>query len=134
MSLPWVRIDSHIASHDKILNLLSDPSTKRWQAAFAYVCSIGWSGDQGTDGFIPKVALPFVHGSEPVARLLVKYRLWEEALTGWQIRNYAERQEISVVRAGKQESRRMAAEKGNCSRWHGPDCWKQGKGCSRAVA
>lgn len=134
MGLPWVRIDSHIASHDKILNLLSDPSPKRWQASFAYVCSIGWSGDQGTDGFIPKVALPFVHATDNIARLLVKYRLWDEALTGWQIHNYADRQELAVVSAAKQESKRMAAEKGNCSRWHGPTCWQKGRGCSRATA
>lgn len=134
MGLPWVRIDSHIASHDKVLNLLSDPSPKRWQAAFSYVCAIGWSGDQGTDGFVPKVALQFVHGSEATARLLVKYRLWEEALTGWQIHNYADRQELAAITASKQEAKRMAAEKGNCSRWHGPDCWKKGRGCSRAIA
>lgn len=134
MGLPWVRIDSHIASHDKILNLLSDPSAKRYQAAFAYVCAIGWSGDQGTDGFIPQVALPFIHANDTIARLLVKYRLWEEALTGWQIRNYADRQELAIIADAKRESKRMAAEKGNCSRWHGPDCWTKGKGCSRAIA
>jgi hypothetical protein len=78
MSLPWVRIDSNIASHDKILQLLADPSAKRWQAAFSYVCAIGWSGDHGTDGRVPAMALPFVHGTTATARLLVTYRLWEE--------------------------------------------------------
>ena len=134
MSLPWVRLDSHIASHDKILNLLADPSPKRWQAAFSYVCALGWSGDQGTDGRIPVVALPFVHGTTTTARLLVKYRLWEEGVGCWQIHNYAARQELAVVSAGKREMKRMAAEKGNCSRWHGPNCWQDGRGCSRATA
>jgi hypothetical protein len=132
MALPWVRLDSHIGSHDKILALLSDPSPKRWQAAFSYVCAIGWSGDQGTDGRISQVALPFVHGTATTARLLVKYQLWDEGTACWTIRNYAERQELSVITAGKREMRRAAAEKGNCLRWHGPTCWKDDRGCGRA--
>ena len=131
MSLPWVRLDSHIGSHDKILNLLADPSPKRWQAAFSYVTALGWAGDQGTDGAIPRVALAFVHGTTITARLLVVYRLWTETTTGWEIVNYAERQELTIVTAGKREARRLAAEKANCSRWHGPDCWTP-KGCSVA--
>lgn len=134
MALPWVRLDSHIASHDKVLALLADPSPKRWQAAFSYVCALGWSGDQGTDGKVPTTALPFVHGTTTTARLLVKYRLWEEGTACWRIVNFLERQEMSAVTAGKREARRMAAEKGNCSRWHGPNCWKEGAGCGRAIA
>lgn len=132
MSLPWVRLDSHIASHDKILNLLADTSPKRWQAAFSYVCALGWSGDQGTDGRIPRNALPFIWGTPQTARLLVTYRLWKESTAGWEIVNYAERQELSVITAGKREARRVAAEKANCSRWHGPDCWTGERGCSVA--
>lgn len=132
MALPWVRLDSHIASHDKVLALIADPSPKRWQASFSYVCAIGWSGDQGTDGRIPTTALPFVHGTATTARLLVKYQLWDEGVACWQIRNFAERQELAIVRAGKREMRRVAAEKGNCVRWHGPTCWEDRRGCARA--
>lgn len=131
MTLPWVRLDSHIASHDKILALLSDPSPKRWQAAFSYTCALGWSGDQGTDGKVPPIALPFVHGNAATARLLVKYRLWEEATNGWTIVNFLARQEMAAVTAGKRESRRVASEKANCARWHGPNCWANGRGCTR---
>jgi hypothetical protein len=133
MALPWVRLDSHIASHDKILSLLNDPSGKRWQAAASYMFALGWSGDHGTDGFIPKTALPFVHGTVTTARLLVKYRLWEEELTGWSVHNFGVRQELSAVTAGKNEARRVASEKANCKRWHGETCWRDG-GCSRATA
>ena len=129
MSLPWVRLDSHIGSHDKILNLLADPSQRRWQAAFSYCCALGWSGDQGTDGFIPKVALNFVHGTTNTARLLVTYQLWAEELTGWSIVNFIERQEMSAVTAGKREAARVAGQKANCVRWHGPKCWRDGNGC-----
>jgi hypothetical protein len=125
MALPWVRLDSHIGSHDKILALLSDPSPKRWQASFSYVCALGWSGDQGTDGKIPTVALAFVHGNATTARLLVKYRLWTEQAAGYEIVNFAERQELAAITAGKREVRRFAAEKANC-----PKCWTD-KGCAR---
>ena len=49
MGLPWVRFDTNMPTHDKILALLSDPSTKRWQAAWSYASSIMWSGGHGTD-------------------------------------------------------------------------------------
>lgn len=133
MALPWVRLDSHIGSHDKILSLLADPSPKRWQAAFSYCCALGWSGDQGTDGRIPPVALGFIHGTTTTARLLVKYRLWSEAVNGWEIVNYAERQELTVITAAKREGRRVAAEKANCNRWHGKNCWTE-KGCARGLS
>jgi hypothetical protein len=132
MGLSWVRLDANIGSHDKILALLTDPSAKKWQAFASYTTALAWSGGQGTDGFIPQTALSFVHGNTSTARLLVKYRLWEEGLTGWQIVNFAERQELALVTASKAEAKRMAGEKGNCSRWHGPSCWVKGKGCSRA--
>lgn len=134
MALPWVRLDSNIASHDKVLALLSDPSSKKWQAFTSYACALGWSGGQGTDGYVPQHALVFVHGTAATARLLVKYRLWEEGVAGWQIVNYAERQELTIVTEARAEQRKQSAEKANCTRWHGPNCWKRGKGCGRDLA
>lgn len=132
MPLPWVRLDANIASHDKILSLLSDPSPKKWQAASSYCFALGWAGGQGTDGFIPTPALPFVHGTKVTARLLVVHRLWTEELTGWRIVNFAERQQTESVTQAKHDAIRVGAEKGNCRRWHGPDCWKDGQ-CSKAA-
>jgi hypothetical protein len=57
MSLAWVRLDTGIASHDKILNLLADPSSKRWQAAASYMFALGWCGNHATDGHIPTTGL-----------------------------------------------------------------------------
>lgn len=131
MALPWVRLDSHIASHDKILALLSDPSPKRWQAAFSYPCAIGWAGGQGTDGAIPRYALSQVHATEATARLLVKYRLWEESLTGWTIVNFNRRQPSTETTDAHADNKRRASEKGNCVRWHPEGCWDAQKGCSK---
>jgi hypothetical protein len=120
--LPWVRLDTGIASHDKTLALLNDPSPKRWQAMSSYMFGLGWSGEHGTDGRIPATALPFIHGTKVTAALLVKHGFWEVAPGGWQIRNYLSRQELAVVTAAKKEAQRVGALKANCNRWHGADC------------
>ena len=126
MGLPWVRLDANIATHDKILALLSDPSPKKWQAFTSYVCGLGWSGGQGTDGKIPKTALPMIHGSTATARLLEKYDLWTEARSGWAIRNFEQRQTLAAVADSARDAKRKGSIKGNCIRHHGADCgcWK----------
>lgn len=124
MSLPWVRLDTALASHDKILALLSDASPKRYQAAFSYACALGWCGDHGTDGYVPPTALPFVHGTKVTAALLEKHRLWlpDMERPGWYMPNYALRQELSVVTEAKRAAQRIGGRKGNCRRYHGPEC------------
>lgn len=126
MSLPWVRLDSNIASHDKILELIDERDGYR--AAFVYLCSLGWAGGQGTDGAIPKRALKMIHGTERHAQMLVNHRLWEYAEDGksYVIRNWAQRQELEAIAEGKRAAQRLGALKGNCKRHHGPDCgcWK----------
>lgn len=126
MALPWVRLDSNIASHDKVTDLLSDPSPKRWQAAFSYACALGWAGGHGTDGRIPMSALPFIHGTTATARLLVKHRLWEEGTACWHIVNYAERQQLAAVSEAKKKAQSLGGRKARCQQNHGVECgcWK----------
>jgi len=69
--LPWVRLDSNIASHDKILSLLGERDGVK--AAFMYVCGLGYCGGHGTDGLIRYGALPFIHGIRRLAELRVKH-------------------------------------------------------------
>lgn len=130
MGLPWVRLDTNIATHDKIVHLLLDPSPKRYQAAASYMFSLAWSGGHGTDGDIPKGILPFIHGNEATARLLVKYRLWTEIPAGYKIPNFDARQELAIVAEAKRAAQKAGAAKGNCIRHHGPDCgcWKDALG------
>jgi len=118
MPLPWVRLDSSIASHDKILNLLADPSPKKWQAAFSFVCSLGWSGNHGTDGRIPASALPWIHGNKPTADLLVKYLLWVPVTGGYEIPNYAERQQLADAIYTVRQQKSEGGQYGNHIRWH----------------
>ncbi len=126
MALPWVRLDANIGNHDKILALLADPSSKKWQAYASYMTALAWSGGQGTDGFIPQTALPFVHGTPATARLLVTYRLWEESLVGWRIVNYESRQELNIIAEAKRAAQAAGGRKARCRQNHGPDCgcWK----------
>lgn len=133
MALPWVRLDSNIASHDKILSLLDDPSSLKWQAAASYMFALGWSGAHETDGKIPTSALRFVHASQKTARLLVHYRLWEEGTACFWIVNYGLRQQSSAVTQATKQAQSEGAKLANCKRHHGQTCWRDGK-CSRSAA
>lgn len=125
MGLPWVRLDSNIASHDKILALLTRRNGRA--IAFSYCCSLGYSGGNGTDGHIPFAALPFLHATRKDAEMLVEVGLWEPDPYGWTIHNYGDRQQLSYIAEAVRAGNRRGALKANCARWHGADCgcWKE---------
>lgn len=129
MPLPWVRLDSNIASHPKVLDLLSRPNGHK--AFTLYVCSLGYAGGHGTDGEIPFTALPMLHGNRKLGEMLVEVALWEPTPKGWAIHNYADRQELEVISEAKRAAQRFGAQKANCGRWHGPNCWVKGVGCGK---
>lgn len=120
MALPWVRLDSNIATHDKIADLLQE--RKGVEAAWMYVCSLGYCGGHDTKGLVKFNALPFIHGSKMLAQLLVKHRLWEPDPEGWTVRNWAERQPTSLTASRTRAAQSKGAMKANCIRWHGDDC------------
>ncbi len=126
MGLPWCRIDTNLPQHDKILALISDPSPKKWQAIACYHFAIEWSVGTGTDGKVAQYALNAVHCTPQVARLLVKYHLWDEAPHGWNIRNFSDRQQLSDETYTVRKAQHLGGLKGNCIRHHGPNCgcWK----------
>ncbi len=126
MGLPWVRLDTNIGQHDKILLLKSQ--TNGWRAFGVYILGLAWSGGQGTDGLIPKHVLPAIDCTPKIANQLCDVRLWEHADGGgYRIRNYTARQELEIVSEGKRTTARLASAKANCVRWHGPDCgcWRE---------
>jgi hypothetical protein len=129
MSLNWVRLDSNQHSNDKIVALLEHPQGAR--AFTLYTLALGWSGGHATDGHIPphilRVLVPWPQPKR-LAAVLVEHELWAEHLAGgWCIRNFAERQELSVVAAAKKAAKTTSARKANCVRHHGPEChcWKE---------
>lgn len=127
MALPWVRLDANIASHDKILALLDEkPLALAYQAAFSYVCSLGYCGGHSTDGLVPFTALPFIHGTRKTAELLVAHFLWQPNPLGWTVPHWAERQQSDAVTRSVRNAQRAGALKANCRRWHGEacQCWE----------
>lgn len=121
MTLPWVRLDTNLAQHDKILGVVSE-KPQGYQAAFSYVCGLGYAGAHGTDGLIPFNALPFIHATKRTAELLVQHHLWEPTPLGWQIRNFESRQQSSATTRAIKNAQRAGALKANCLRWHGAKC------------
>jgi hypothetical protein len=93
----------------------------------SYMFGLAWSGGHGTDGYIPRTALPMIHGTSATARLLEKYGLWVEGTVGWNVPNYDKRQSLSATTESVRASKVRASVKGNCIRHHGPDCgcWKE---------
>lgn len=128
--LQWVRLDSNLHAHDKILRLKAERDG--WRAIVVYVQSLGWSGGHGTDGFIPRHVLTILDATDRVCQLLVQVRLWEHAETkdgdrGYRIRNYMEYQELAMVTAMKERDAKIRGLKGSCKRYHGPNCgcWEE---------
>ena len=127
MGLPWVRWDSNIASHPKVLQALGKRGGKAAMAVYAF--SLGYAGGHGTDGHICRGALPVIHGTPADAAILVEVGLWDidAGQDGWWIHNYAQRQETSSVTDAKREAQRQGAAQTNCKRYHpaGCQCWKR---------
>lgn len=108
MGLPWIRLDTAFPDHPKILELVAD---KAFQAAFAYVCGMGYCGKHGTDGFIPANALPFIHARKSDAERLVRAGLWNMAPGGWEIHGWDERQVSDEDSKKRSQKARDAAVK-----------------------
>jgi len=125
MALPWVRLDTNIASHDKILALIGQRGGRG--TAFTYICSIAYSGLNETDGHIPFAALPFIHGTRRDMETLVEVGLLTPTPRGWAVVNYESRQQMSGTTDAIRAAQSVGARKGNCVRHHGPDCqcWKK---------
>jgi hypothetical protein len=128
MSLPWVRLDSNIASHDKVLRLLAMPNGAK--AFVLYTCALGYCGGHATDGRVEPYALPMLHGTPKLAQMLVEVRLWAYDPGGggaYYMPNWAERQELAMVTEAKRAAQRLGGLKGSCVKNHGPGCgcWKQ---------
>lgn len=112
MGLQWVRIDTQFASNPKILYLVED---RKFRATFVWMAGMAYAGAHGTDGFIPKAALPTFHGTQKDAEDLVEVGLWNASLGGWEINSWAEFQPSTEEMAQRKKRAQEAALK----RWHG---------------
>jgi hypothetical protein len=113
MALPWIRLDTAMPDHPKIIGLVDGHSQGR-AAAFVWVCSLTYAGKHGTDGFITKSALGRINGRSVDARLLVEAGLWKDEGIGWSINGWAEFQQVTDETRTRSEKARKAA----LARWH----------------
>ncbi|GGG04345.1 hypothetical protein GCM10007304_18070 [Rhodococcoides trifolii] len=116
MGLPWVRLDTNINTHDKVLTLL-DGGSKGKQAGFVYCMSIAYAAGHGTDGVIKRAALPFIHGTQADAKLLVMAELWECVEGGYRIKNWGNRNVVGATQQVLSDIRSEAGKKGAQARW-----------------
>lgn len=107
MGLPWVRLDTGFSQNPKILELVED---KKWQAIVLYVAGLGYSGQHGTDGFIPASALPYLHGNKNHATQLVHKGLWVGRPGGYDIHGWSEFQPSDEETKARKARAKAAAE------------------------
>lgn len=113
MGLPWVRLDCAFPRNPKILALLLEKDGYR--AGFAYACMLAYCGEQGTDGFVPREALPFVHARHADVTRLVAQNLVYPQPGGWLINGWDEFQESN----DDTKKRRLKAQAAAQARWAG---------------
>jgi hypothetical protein len=132
--LPWIRFDTTLPDHPKVLELLGLKDGHR--SAFVYCCALAYSGRHGTDGFIPAAALIRINGRRQDATNLVSVGLLDpDEDGGWHIHDYAEYQQTSDVTEEIRQRRHKASVKANCIRHHGETCgcWRGDDRPVRAV-
>jgi hypothetical protein len=118
--LKWVRLDTSLWCHDKVLQLLGHKDGHK--ALTLYTFGLSYSGLVQNDGRITARALPLIQGTRRLADLLVDHGLWQHTTGGdYEIINYAERQQTSDTTDKQVAARRRSA----CARW-----MKDGRPCS----
>jgi hypothetical protein len=113
MPLPWVRLDTAFPFNQKLLAMLRRKDGHR--AAFVYICGLSVSGGQGSDGFVSEESLPFAHGRNADAALLVEFGFWIPQPGGWLINGWEEFQQSSEETQLRRKRAQAAAE----VRWNG---------------
>ena len=110
MALPWVRLETAFPTNPKTLALVED---RAWQAIAAYICGLSYCGQQGTAGFIPKSALPYLHARPADARKLVEVGMWIACPGGWEVNGWLDFQPTS----DEIQRRKERAKKAAAARW-----------------
>lgn len=109
MALPWVRLDTSLPDHPKILALL-DHHREGKATAFVYICGVAYSGKHETAGFIPREALRRINGTTADAERLVEGGLWQLEAGGWQINSWEEFQVATPDAVARRARAKAAAE------------------------
>ena len=108
MPLPWVRLDTAFPYNQKLLAMLRRKDGYR--AGLVYICGLSISGGQGSDGFISTESLPFTHGRNADAELLVEFGFWVPQPGGWLINGWDEFQQSNEETQLRRKRAQAAAE------------------------
>lgn len=129
MPLPWVRLDTAMPDHPKVIDLC-DEGDAGMAAAFVWVCSLAYAGKHGTDGWIPRGALSRLNGKAKHAAMLVRHGLWEDqSPRGWRIHGWAEYQMLTAT----MEELRAAGSNGGRARAAAMTPQERSESASRAA-
>ena len=103
--MAWFKVDDNFLMHPKTA-MLSNDATALWLRAGS------WSGQQRTDGFVPRVMLPMFRSTEAAVDELVTVGLWEpeslDGVDGYRFHDWADYQPMS----DEDELRRKRSEAG----------------------
>jgi len=111
--MQWVRLDTAFPRNHKVLALMEMKDGHR--AIVAYICGLSYCGEQDSDGFIPRNALPFLHARAADAKKLVDVRLWLADPGGWVVNGWSDFQPSSEENRQRSIRARAAA----AARWGG---------------
>lgn len=105
--MSWVRVDAGLASNHKVLQVMTERGGEH--AVCVYIFALGHSAQQGTDGFIPTIALGLIHGKPRDATLLVSAGLWHEIPGGYEINDWRDYQPSDEEAQRRSEKAKKAA-------------------------
>lgn len=97
--MTWFKVDDGWWAHPKTLAL--SPT-----AGFLWVRAGSWSGQQLTDGFIPKAALMMLGADVSIADELVHVGYWQATAGGYQFTDWENHQQSAVDARSKQQAAR----------------------------
>lgn len=102
-----IQVEASVRTHRKFLQ--AGPA-----ASWLWLCSVGYSQDGLTDGFIPFEALNYLGVKAPqhLKAKLVEVGLWELADGGWQIHDYAKHNRTAAQVNGIKQAKRAAGAAG----------------------
>lgn len=106
-ALTWVRLDCAFPRNHKVLALLLEKNGHR--AVLIYTFALTYCGEQGSDGFVPREALPLIHATIRDMRMLTDAGMVVEMAGGWQIPDWAEYQPTSSETTARSERMRELA-------------------------
>lgn len=119
--MTWGKVDDKLWGHPK---WMATPAPARG----LWITALSWCMDQGTDGHVPRHALPFLGSTPRHANALVTSGLWETADGGWQFHDWLSYQPDAASVKAKRQAESDGGRRGAHTQWHVkknirvPDC------------